>query len=432
MAWPACPWGRVWTQIRAAAIVMFLFAHKSIATDCNFLQGCQSCSTQQPQLRAPILPGYKGTPISTSRQAQITAKYSQEVDPKTRLPVTAASDTDTQPEAAGTLQPVAADSSSPSRKARVLLRDARTEASALYVSQATQAESQISGYSLSDAVHTNMQQSKPPANSVATVASAAATGASAAEISSDSPRIVHAADATGPTVVGPAMGPSPVPLVLAPPALDAVRSNEDHPVYPAAADQQSQALSILTADPKASGPHPWDVLLFKTNQFNTTRPAYRLGGLGLMLMADFNKSRPLTDWHAVAVQPQQQQQQQQVNVKSTFNKASSDSSSGQGHGVLGQLGQMMKQAVQNNGKPAAAVHLEAGQILKPPSLVEQLKSILQKLGKAKTNASADKDAVFSIASVDGPKRLWCTACESPAYRLSEFGTCGKWPACCTA
>jgi hypothetical protein len=69
-----------------------------------------------------------------------------------------------------------------------------------------------------------------------------------------------------------------------------------------------QPLAALTTDPKDhTGPHPWDVLLFKVNQFNTTQPAYRLGGLGLMLMTDFNKSKPLTDWHVLDSEAQSAQ-----------------------------------------------------------------------------------------------------------------------------
>jgi hypothetical protein len=73
-----------------------------------------------------------------------------------------------------------------------------------------------------------------------------------------------------------------------------------------------QPLAMLTTDPKDhTGPHPWDVLLFKTTQFNTTRPAYRLGGLGLMLMTDFNQSKPLTDWHFLGSDTHSQQHSMQ-------------------------------------------------------------------------------------------------------------------------
>jgi hypothetical protein len=99
-----------------------------------------------------------------------------------------------------------------------------------------------------------------------------------------------------------------------------------------------QPLAALTTDPKDhTGPHPWDVLLFKVTQFNTTKPAYRLGGLGLMLMTDFNKSKPLTDWHVL----------------------DQDAQSAQGHAVLQVVGPQPQTSV------STATFVEGRSLVKP-------------------------------------------------------------------
>jgi hypothetical protein len=163
-----------------------------------------------------------------------------------------------------------------------------------------------------------------------------------------------------------------------------------------------QVLSILRDDPRdATGPHPWDVLLFKTNQFNTTRPAYHLGGLGLMLMKDFNDSQPLTDWQVmggVGAGAAYGSEPAAAAAATGGAASSSGSSSGGGGGSMGgPVSSLLRQALERLRASAGG-------------------GPRRRLAAVAASATAEESPA--------PVTTWCTACLGPAYQLTPFGHCG--------
>jgi hypothetical protein len=158
------------------------------------------------------------------------------------------------------------------------------------------ASSGASHYSAVQIPHTDMQASEPSMVVNSAYARSLVLGATTRQqFSQDSTTLANGA-AVVPELLMPQMRQLQQAQVLSqqgPPQSAAAAI-----AYPSISPSQ-QVLSILSTDPRNSGPHPWDVLVFQTTQFNTTRPAFRFNGMGLMLMADFNNSTPLTDWQIV-------------------------------------------------------------------------------------------------------------------------------------
>lgn len=380
--------------------------------------GCVSCTDQRTQQSAPILPGYKFAPYSVRDSSVGIAASSYMVNDDILQTSDAQTETTT-----GSLAAALRSAGDAFMGMKRSLLELRSDVS--FSAHSTAPEQQTAKGSAGGAVvGFSVQGSSKTSNSDRGRTSSATVPK---EAHSSSLRSLRQASLMGDVAAGQAqMSASTKPLVLAPPSLHSQLAGQVPLTNPEMTPEQ-QYLDILTTDPTANGPHPWDVLLFKTDQFNTTRPAYRLGGLGLMLMADFNKSQPLTDWHTMNTASSSVQQQQQgsggdwsggSNIQSVNIPTAEH---GQAGSVFGQLGNIVRQAV-GSTKSTKDIKLESSANAKPTSLVEQLKGMLQKLNRA--GVSNKDNAAFSIASAEGPKRLWCTACWAPAYRLTEFGHCG--------
>jgi hypothetical protein len=254
-----------------------------------------------------------------------------------------------------------------------------------------------------------------------------------------------------------------MPLIMAPPAAAGAAGMPAGVPPVAFPTVPKESLSILVTDPRNStGPHPWDVLLFKTNQFNTSKPAYRLGGLGLMLMTDFNKSHPLTDWNIL--HKEEPKQRPQVFEKWNFGSAGSSSggsssggsstasssggaspppAAGGGAPLFGFGGLMSKNPLLNFGSTGKETTPRFSSLFKLPQLPH-----LSQLSQSAAGASLDAVGIASVPAAaagaaaaaagaaaaaaepqvdaSGSVRLWCTACQAPAYFLSAYGHCGEW------
>jgi hypothetical protein len=228
------------------------------------------------------------------------------------------------------------------------------------------------------------------------------------------------------------------PLVMAPPATASAGAVGMPAGVPLAfPNVPKESLSILVTDPRnTTGPHPWDVLLFKTNQFNTSKQAYRLGGLGLMLMTDFNKSDPMSDWHVLHKEEPKQRPQvwnllKDLGSNSGDKQTSSSSSSssgtatqaaaaGGGAPLFGFGGLMSKNPLLNFGSSGKETTPRFSSLFKLPQLPHAAGASLDAVSVASVPAAA-------AAGVQpaGSVRLWCTACQAPAYFLSAYGYCGE-------
>ncbi|WIA28604.1 hypothetical protein OEZ86_011144 [Tetradesmus obliquus] len=240
---------------------------------------------------------------------------------------------------------------------------------------------------------------------------------------------------------------------MAPPAAAAGMNGMPMGVPLAFPTVPKESLSILVTDPRNfTGPHPWDVLLFKTNQFNTSKPAYRMGGLGLMLMTDFNKSHPLTDWHILRKEEPSQRAQVfdkwnfvkdfgSSGDKMTFTSSSSSSdgsssstSSSNGAAapspaaagaapLFGFGGLMSKNPLLSFGSSGKETTPRFSSLFKLPQLAAG--ASLDAVGVA--SAPAASAAAEAQVAAGGSVRLWCTACQAPAYFLSAYGYCACSP-----
>jgi hypothetical protein len=239
-----------------------------------------------------------------------------------------------------------------------------------------------------------------------------------------------------------------MPLVMAPAATAAAGAAGMPAGVPLAfPNVPKESLSILVTDPRnTTGPHPWDVLLFKTNQFNTSKPAYRLGGLGLMLMTDFNKSNPMSDWHVLHKEESKQRPQvwnllkdlgSNSGNKQTLSSSSSSSSNsgtasqaaaaGGGATLFGFGGLMSKNPLLNFGSSGKETTPRFSSLFKLPQLPHAAGASLDAVGVASVPAAAAAAAAAAAGGVQpaGSVRLWCTACQAPAYFLSAYGYCGE-------
>jgi hypothetical protein len=232
-----------------------------------------------------------------------------------------------------------------------------------------------------------------------------------------------------------------MPLVMAPPATAAAGAVGMPVGVPLAfPNLPKESLSILVTDPRnTTGPHPWDVLLFKTNQFNTSKPAYRLGGLGLMLMTDFNKSNPLSDWHVLHKEEQMQRpqvwnllkdlgssrgdKQASSSSSSSSGTASQAAAAGGGAPLFGFGGLMSKNPLLNFGSSGKETTPRFSSLFKLPQLPHAAGASLDGVSVASVPAAAAAAGVQPVGS--SSVRLWCTACQAPAYFLSAYGYCGE-------
>jgi hypothetical protein len=245
-----------------------------------------------------------------------------------------------------------------------------------------------------------------------------------------------------------------MPIIMAPPAAAAGTNGMPMGVPLAFPTVPKESLSILVTDPRNStGPHPWDVLLFKTNQFNTSKPAYRLGGLGLMLMTDFNKSHPLTDWHILRKEEPTQRAQvfEKWNFVKDFGSSSGDkqtfsssSSSSDGSSTSSSSSSSKGAAPAPPAAGGAASLFGFGGLMSKNPLLSLGSSgkestprfsSLFKLPQMAAGASLDAVSVASVPAASAAEvqvaaassvRLWCTACQAPAYFLSAYGYCGEY------
>jgi hypothetical protein len=311
---------------RASILLSLCLLRVTAALQCGLLPGCLTCRDRPPELGLAKLPGYKhgmqellagtsqGSFISKASnwlQKEMAAAQAGAGAGRQQLPPLQTADSGTGTavrQARGLLSTGQAALRPPMPEGAVYQQQQQQ--------QAQQQQQQWQGSSGSAQQPSAMPSvvvggmphaaSQPPARSMQGQGQGAAASqqAGGGKPFNILPFLAPPTDTAPAFELAPAAGLSSggMPRMAQPPLMQPL---QQQPLQQA----QPQVLNVLVTDPRNhTGPHPWDVLLFKTNQFNTTRPAYRLGGLGLMLMTDFNQSRPLTDWHVLqgpAAAPQQ-------------------------------------------------------------------------------------------------------------------------------
>lgn len=433
---------------RATCIILLLLMcyHYTVdAFDCSTLNGCMACTEQPQASTAKLPPGYKINPDQLAPRPLTAAMHpsSSSTSSYTVAGPATAGLTSTPPanenKLALALAALKAAGSALFGKRRRLLQGlgggSAFPVSSAFVGYATPAEAAITGVSSSAAGALPQQVLQQQQQQVIPQIPVPATLATGNVVSGASGFTASAADVNGQRMVHAAS----MPLIMAPPA--SIASGGGMPttvpmVFPVA--PQQQGMGILVTDPRNhTGPHPWDVLLFKTNQFNTSKPAYRLGGLGLMLMSDFNKTQPLTDWHILRRdEPKQRASDFQSwnfvrdfggSNSAAFDVNQSGIPSGGGSSGIGEGNRLSAPLNSNEGPLFGFGGLMSK---KPPGLGDATAQFTPRFSSFfKPPASVSTESAVGTAAVGAgngtSKQLWCTVCQTPAYQLSPYGYCGE-------
>ncbi|KAF6264454.1 hypothetical protein COO60DRAFT_126133 [Scenedesmus sp. NREL 46B-D3] len=452
-------------RAHGAVLLLVLYYQGAVtALHCTHLSGCTACTQQQPQPRIPKLPaGYRinplllapGPPVAASK----TAFQSTNTANSSSTSTSAGSSSNSSSSNGSTYSSVASSRlgaalAALAGKARSLLQTSSIASE--YFGMATPADTNIQEYVSSvQAPQQLIPQLQLASTPSSTLSGASLLGVSQPSFNSSWQQITHAAgmpvaqiwqqqqqqQSTGMPLIS-----APLPPAAAAAAAAGAAGNPMQ-VPPAFSNVPKESLNILVTDPRnMTGPHPWDVLLFKTNQFNTSQPAYRLGGVGLMLMTDFNKSQPLTDWHIL--RKEEPKQRAQVFEKWSFGRdfgssgdkqasspSSSSSSSSSSNGasappaagstapLFGFKVSLAKNPLASFGSSGKETKPRFSSLFKLPQMLQMAGASLDAVGVASVPATP----AGGQAAGNGSVRLWCTACQAPAYFLSAYGYCACSP-----